>query len=165
MSRDTSLAPGETSAPPVRVLMVCLGNICRSPMAEVVFRHHVERAGFCSRVMVASAGTGNWHVGERPHAGTLRVLAEHGLSADGKRAQSLEAVDPSDFDYLVAMDRANARDLGERAVLMLDFLDPRPLEPDVPDPYYTGAFDEVYALVDAASRGLLDHIVRERGLR
>jgi protein-tyrosine phosphatase len=62
------------------------------------------------------------------------------------------------------MDRANARDLGGRAVLMLDFVSPKPLDPDVPDPYYSGAFDEVYALVDAASGGLLDHVAREHAL-
>lgn len=144
--------------------MVCLGNICRSPMAEAVFRHHVERSGLADSIEVASAGTGNWHAGERPHDGTLRTLARHGLSLDGKRAQGLDAVDVDAYDYLVAMDRANARDIGPRALLLLDFATPRPLDPDVPDPYYSGAFEEVYDLVDAACPGLLDHIVRERCL-
>jgi len=155
---------GGAGVPPVRVLMVCLGNICRSPMAEAVFRAHVERAGLAHRIQVASAGTGNWHVGEPPHPGTLAELRRHGLDLDGKRAQHVGDLRLDDFDYVVAMDRANARDLGPGAVLLLDWSETPPDQPDVPDPYYTGAFDEVHALIDAASRGLLAHIVQEHDL-
>jgi protein-tyrosine phosphatase len=127
-------------------------------MAEAVFRHMAEAAGVGRRVEVASAGTCTWHLGRPPHPGALAALARHGLCLDHKVAQSLEAVALDAFDCLVAMDRANARDAGPRAVLLLDFARPRPLDPDVPDPYYTGAFDEVYDLIETGCRGLLDRI-------
>ena len=148
----------------IRVLMVCLGNICRSPMAEGVFRHHVKTAGLEGTIEVASAGTGRWHVGEPPHSGTRRELSRHGLTLGDKRAQHVSEHGPVSFDYVVAMDRDNLRDLGGRGVLLLDFADPPVGTRDVPDPYYGGGFEEVYDLVDAGCRGLLAHIVEEQGL-
>jgi protein-tyrosine phosphatase len=154
----------QTTSGVIRVLMVCLGNICRSPMAEGVFRHHVKAAGLEAAIVVASAGTGRWHVGEPPHAGTRRELSRHGLSLGDKRAQHVAEHGPESFDYVVAMDRDNLRDLGGRGVLLLDFADPPVGTRDVPDPYYGGGFEEVYDLVDAGCRGLLAHIVEEQGL-
>lgn len=151
-------------AEPIRVLMVCLGNICRSPMAEAVFRQHVAEAGLQDRIEVASAGTGRWHVGEPPHSGTQRVLREHGLELPGKRARHVSDFDLDLIPYVVAMDRDNLRDLGERGVLLLDEADPALEARDVPDPYYGGGFDEVYELVDAGCRGLLARIVAEHEL-
>ena len=149
---------------PIGVLMVCLGNICRSPMAEAVFRHHVAEAGLSDAVHVASAGTGSWHVGERPHRGTLLELERHGLSLTGKRAQHVSDAPREAYDYVVAMDSANVRDLGGESLLLLELAEPPVGTADVPDPYYDDNFDEVYSLVDAGCRGLLAHLVRERGL-
>jgi protein-tyrosine phosphatase len=158
----TESTPAER--PTIRVLMVCLGNICRSPMAEGVFRNHVARAGLADRIDVASAGTGKWHIGEAPHPGTVRELARHGIGIDGKRAQHVSAAPRQAFDYVVAMDRSNMRDLGGDAVLLLDFADPPSPVSEVPDPYYDDNFGEVYELVDAGCLGLLAFIAARHGL-
>src|SRR5258708_39423554 len=94
----------------IRVLFVCLGNICRSPMAEAVFAHLVEEAGLSDRISADSAGTGHWHLGERPHNGTRRVLEKNSIAYD-HRARLLEEEDVNRFDYIIAMDRHNLRDI------------------------------------------------------
>lgn len=158
------------SARPVRVLFICMGNICRSPMAEAVFRHHVAAAGLSERIIIDSAGTGGWHAGERPHHGTLAVLERNGIAEGNQHARQLRRADLSDFDYLLAMDHENLADLrifgaagNERVRLLLDFapeIDTR----EVPDPYYSGGFDYVFSLVEAGSKGLLAHIREREGL-
>lgn len=159
----------EKSPQPIRVLFVCLGNICRSPMAEAVFRQQVAQAGLDDRIEVDSAGTGAWHTGEQPHHGTRRVLRERGIDYE-HRARVVTPADFSHFDYIVALDSENLADLramagGSRARLarLLDYVaDARTR--DVPDPYYSGRFDEVYTLVDQGGRSLLSQIVAEHGL-
>jgi protein-tyrosine phosphatase len=151
----------------IRVLFVCMGNICRSPMAEALFRHQVAEAGLADRFVIDSAGTGSWHVGEPPHRGTLAVLARHGVEAGQQRARQLTPDDFSSFDYVVAMDAENLAEIGRfrrdphaRVSLLLDHapgLDTR----EVPDPYYSGGFEHVYRLVEAGCSGLLAQI-RER---
>src|ERR1043166_10261580 len=93
----------------VRVLFVCLGNICRSPMAEAVFTHLVAKAGLENDIKADSAGTGHWHIGERPHHGTRHVLASKNIPYDG-RARVIDRSDLDLFDYIVVMDNANLRD-------------------------------------------------------
>lgn len=147
----------------IRVLFVCLGNICRSPMAEGIFRHLLARAGLDGRVQVESAGTGSWHVGEHPDPRTLDTLERRGIRLPGKRARQIRPEELSGYDYVVAMDRANLRRLrqmgAEQARLLLDFAG-REGE-DVPDPYYEGGFERVYELVEEGCRGLVGE-VRER---
>jgi len=148
----------------VRVLFVCLGNICRSPMAEGVFQHLVKAAGLADQIVIDSAGTSSYHVGESAHRGTLKVLNQNNISYDG-RARNLVKKDFENFDYILAMDSENLKDIlrikpDHATPVIRRFLEyaDNPAVLDVPDPYYTGGFDEVYALVKNAAEGLLKDI-------
>ncbi|NJK81042.1 MAG: low molecular weight phosphotyrosine protein phosphatase [Chloroflexaceae bacterium] len=158
-----------TQTTPIRVLFVCLGNICRSPMAEAVFQKIVADAGLERRFEIASVGTGAWHVGERPHPGTQAVLQRYNVPLRSeKRAQRLRQEDLETYDYIIAMDGENVQDieryraaLNGKLVRLLEFASstaPR----DVPDPYYTQGFDQVYNLVLDGCMGLLEHIRGQR---
>jgi protein-tyrosine phosphatase len=153
----------------IRVLFVCLGNICPSPMAEAVLRHKVAAAGLADRVEVDSAGTGYWHVGEAPHRGTRRALDEKGISHAGMAARQIETADLDLFDYILTMDDTNYADvlaLGpSRAVVrpLLSYTPELGLT-EVPDPYYTGGFEGVYHLVDGACDELLAVIRAEHAI-
>jgi low molecular weight phosphotyrosine protein phosphatase len=147
----------------MRVLMVCLGNICRSPMAEAVLAHQLAARSDGGRWLVDSAGTGAWHVGERPHHRTRTVLDRHGV-AWRHRARQVEAGDFTRFDLILAMDRANHADLGgfqptdgtARVALLGDY-DPEGVA-EVPDPYYSeglGMFEQVYRQCVRCCQGLL----------
>lgn len=133
-------------------------------MAEAVFQHLVNEAGLADRIVVDSAGTGDWHVGEPAHVGTRWVLKQRGIAYDG-RARQVTARDWDEQTYIVAMDESNLRELRRRfgnhprLYRLLDFAagDVR----DVPDPYYTGLFDYVYELVEEGCRGLLA-MIREK---
>jgi protein-tyrosine phosphatase len=154
----------------VRVLFVCYGNICRSPMAEAVFAHRVKEAGLEDRIETDSAGTGDWHAGEPPHRRTRQVLDREGIPCGG-RARVIRMQDLDEFDYVVAMDAENLAALrsmmrsGQRARVsrLLDHA-PDLSDRDVPDPYYTGDFDQTYRLVSAGVDRLLQTIRKEHGL-
>jgi protein-tyrosine phosphatase len=150
------------------VLFVCLGNICRSPTAHGVFQALVDEAGLRDRILVDSAGTGAWHVGETPDERAAAAALERGYDLSGIRARKVIAEDFSRFDYLLAMDEQNLANLrgmapaGFKGTLRL-FLDyhSHPLLAEVPDPYYGGnaGFNQVLDLVEEASRGLLEDIL------
>lgn len=151
------------------VLFVCLGNICRSPVAEGVFAHLVAEAGLTERFEVASAGTGAWHVGEEPDARAAMVATQHGVTLRSRARQITEA-DVLHFDYVIAMDRENLRNIqrmvdasgSDAHVHLLREFDPltEGEAGDVPDPYYGGAsgFETVYEMVNRSCEVLLDRI-------
>src|SRR5688572_19455916 len=153
----------------IRVVFVCLGNICRSPMAEAVFADMVNKAGLSDQITVDSVGTGHWHVGGPAHEGTQKVLRAHGINFEHVVRQ-IDASDLRDADYLIAMDHKNLADIRRLGPtdavvsLLLDYADGVD-ETEVPDPYYTGEFDYVYELVVAGCQGLLDHIREKEGIR
>jgi protein-tyrosine phosphatase len=139
-------------------------------MAEAVFRDMVRREGLENRITVGSAGTGSWHLGEPPHIGTRKVLERYGISWEGIRASKLRAEDGNRFDFIVAMDSNNERAIrailpaGSKAevMLFLSLLPEKGLR-DVPDPYYTGNFDEVFELVSEGCQRLLKIVKRRLG--
>ncbi|MFD1360742.1 low molecular weight protein-tyrosine-phosphatase [Lentibacillus salinarum] len=155
----------------IRVLFLCLGNICRSPMAEAIFRDLVKNEGLSGKINVDSAGLGHWHVGEVPHEGTRELLDRQRIAYDGMKARQLHKRDFSDFNYLIAMDDQNISALstfGEKSddmmvAKLMDFVN-EAKEADVPDPYFTGNFDYTYALVSEGCRALLNHIKHEHNL-
>ena len=150
-----------------RVLFVCTGNICRSPTAEGVFRHLLREAGMDGRIGADSAGTHGYHVGEAPDRRTVACARQRGIDLSGLRARRVRTGDFEDFDLILAMDHghlARLRELapegaGDRIRLFMDFA-PASLPREVPDPYYGGAshFEEAFALIEAAARGLLAHL-------
>ena len=151
----------------IRVLFVCLGNICRSPMAEGSMRHQGEQKGLSRQIEVDSAGTSRYHIGEQPHPGTLKVLREHGIELR-HAARQFTAADARKFDVLVAMDGDNIADMrgalkdsGNQIHYLLDFIPGGERSRGVPDPWYTGDFNEVYDLLDRACAGLLEHVISE----
>jgi protein-tyrosine phosphatase len=147
---------------------VCMGNICRSPTAEGVMRRLLDDAGLADRVHVESAGTGGWHAGEPPDERATVAARRRGITLEGA-AQQVRAADFRDFDLLVAMDRANLRELlaqvpdedaAEKVRLLREFDPAASGDLDVPDPYYGGdrGFEAVLDMVEAACRGLLDEL-------
>jgi protein-tyrosine phosphatase len=151
----------------VRVLFVCLGNICRSPSAEGVFRALVEREGLAGCIEADSAGTHDYHIGAPPDGRAQEAACRRGIDISELRGRKVTAADFRHFDYVLAMDRSNHRHLqrlcpkGEerRLRLFLDFAPDLGLT-DVPDPYYGGeqGFEAVLDLIEAGARGLLRHI-------
>jgi protein-tyrosine phosphatase len=154
----------------VRVLFVCMGNICRSPLAQGVFEDVLRREDLEDEVFVDSAGTGAWHVGEPPDRRAQRSASSRGLDLSSQRARRIAPEDCENFDYILTMDEENYRAVASlcrgSAVVspFLDFATESP-EREVPDPYYGGpdGFEHVLDLVEKASEGLLEDI-RERHL-
>ena len=155
----------------IRVLFVCMGNICRSPMAEGIFRDLVAKAGLTSTIEVDSAGTIRYHAGEPAHTGTRQILQQHNINYQG-RARQVTSADLAEFDYLLAMDAENLqylqsldrRGMYQTKIYRLLNFAPNTQLHDVPDPYYTHNFEAVYQLIYAGCQGLLNHIIAEHGL-
>jgi protein-tyrosine phosphatase len=153
----------------VKVLFVCMGNICRSPTAQGTFEALVEQARLTGRIHSDSAGTHAYHVGEPPDARAREAASRRGIDLARQRARRVDPADFEYFDYVVAMDRSNLDDLHticpdehrEKLCLLLDFA--RHLsQQEVPDPYYGGVqgFERVLDLVEEGARGLLEDIRR-----
>lgn len=147
-----------------RILFVCLGNICRSPTAEGIFRKVVADARMQDRIFIDSAGTGGWHIGKSPDARAVSAAKTRGYDLSSLRARQVAAADFEAFDFILAMDHANLSDLQSMKPalyqghlgLFLDFAE-HSHHREVPDPYYGGAagFDLVLDLIEDASAGLL----------
>lgn len=146
------------------ILFVCLGNICRSPTAEAVFRKIARDAGL--DVAVDSAGTGDWHVGEAPHPPMVAAAWARGYDLAGLRARQIERADVNRFTHVFAMDRKNLADIrqirraGTEPELFLSLV-PEAGRDEVPDPYYTGTYDLTIDLCEAASRRLVDRLLSQ----
>jgi len=151
----------------IRILFVCMGNICRSPTAEGVFKHLVSEEGLAGSIDSDSAGTHDYHLGSPPDSRSQAAAAQRGYDLNPLRARQVTVQDFADFDYVLAMDEANRVSLRtlcptqyrERIKLFMDFAPESGLR-EVPDPYYGGTkdFEEVLDLVERAARGLLEHI-------
>lgn len=155
----------------IRVLFVCLGNICRSPTAHGVFQYKLEQRGLAAYVEVDSAGTAAWHAGKSADARSVAAAAERGYDLTPLRARQAVAQDFDAFDYVLAMDADNLHNLQqlkpaaartEPALFLASFARDFQQE-EVPDPYYGGAdgFEQVLNLVEDACDGLLDDITRQ----
>lgn len=155
-----------SAAPPASILFVCLGNICRSPLAEGVFRSVIEARGFGDQVLVDSAGTGGWHQGSAPDPRSIAIAARHGIDIAGQKARKFRSDDFERFDLILGMDRSNIDDLRalapaqakDRVHLFLEYANGRTGE--VPDPYYGGpdGFADVYRMIRDASGALADRL-------
>lgn len=150
----------------IHVLFVCLGNICRSPMAEAMFRDLIHKENLDSQVTVDSAATSSWHIGSPPHKGTLAKLKEYSISSEGMAGRQLDVADFEKFDYIIGMDESNISNIREMLgqpdhPKIIRFLDLTDHQKDVPDPYYTGDFQETYDLVKDGCDALLAKIRAE----
>ena len=153
-----------------RILFVCLGNICRSPMAEGVFRRVAEEEGLIDRFEIDSAGLGGWHIGQAPDHRAQKAARSRGVDISDQSARQVVDEDFDRFDLLLVMDRSNYAELKARAphearAKIRTFLDfaPHVGTSDVPDPFFGGAegFDHALDLIEAASRGLLASLTAE----
>ncbi len=153
-----------------RIMFVCLGNICRSPMAEIIFRDMVEKTGRSGEFLIASSATSDenvWNgIGSEVYPPAKKILEKHGLSADGKRAVQLTAQDGAKYDMFICMDRYNVRNVSrilgtensDKIRMLMDFT----AQPgDVSDPWYTGDFETAYKDIYEGCNGLLEFFEKE----
>lgn len=150
----------------IKILFVCYGNICRSPMAEFVMRDMVEKRGVSDKFYIASAATSTEEIGNGVHYGTRNKLSQYGISTEGKRAVQLKKSDYDKYDYIIGMEDMNLRhmkrmlpeDTEHKIHLLLDFSqNPR----DIADPWYTGDFDTTYNDILEGCTALLEKITQE----
>ena len=150
-----------------RILFICLGNICRSPMAEFVMKDMVKRAGTADQFEIASAATSREEVGNPVYPPARQKLAEHGISCKGKTARQLCAEDYSYYDLLIGMEKANLRSMqricsGDPEGKMHLLLDGTANPHDVADPWYTGDFDAAWHDIEIGCRSLLEKLKKKR---
>lgn len=150
----------------IKILFVCHGNICRSPMAELVMKELVRRQGLAQQILVESAATSTEEIGNPIHRGTVRRLQEAGIPLGDHRAVQMTQADYGQYDYLLGMDSRNVENMrriagsGEKISRLLDFTDhPR----DIADPWYSGNFDQTYCDVIEGCEALLGHVCEKYG--
>lgn len=148
-----------------RIMFVCLGNICRSPMAEFVFRDMAQKAGLSDQFEIASAATSTWELGNPPHPGTQAQLKKHGISCSGKRAVRLKQSDYDKYDLILGMDRENIRDMmrlfGGDPEGKIHLLKEYSTGGEVDDPWYSGDYQTTYEDVSLACSNLLDQLKKK----
>lgn len=149
----------------MKVLFVCLGNICRSPMAEYIFRHKVEQTGL-KHIEIDSAGTAGYHDGEDMHYGTANMLRQHGISPQGFVSRKVRQSDIDEFDYILVMDDSNLTDMQclfgkHHKLFKVTDLVPTLGIDHIPDPWYTGNFQQTYELLEQCCDVLLSQICRK----
>jgi len=158
----------------LRILFVCLGNICRSPLAEGIFQHLIEKNGLENKIFCDSSGTSGWHIGEPPDARSEHIASQHGINLDHYGRQ-LEADDFDTFDYIIAMDKSNYNHIraaegfekfDEGNLLMMRKFDEIEPNSDVPDPYFGGpdGFENVYKMLHRSCSNLLKYLVEQHEL-
>ena len=149
----------------IKIMFVCHGNICRSPMAELVMRDIIKKAGMNEKIHIASSATSREEIGNPGHPGTRKKLAEYGLSVDGKTATQITKEDYKNYDYIIVMDSFNLRnlqriigsDIEKKVYMLLDFADGG----DIADPWYTGNLDRTYDDILKGCKGLFNKITTE----
>lgn len=151
----------------VKVLFVCLGNICRSPMAEYVFKDMVRKRGISEQFFIASAGTSNEEAGNGVHRGTRNKLMEFGIDTSEKRAVQLKKEDYSRYDHIIGMENSNIFAMerifgGDPEYKVMRLLDLVPCQRDIADPWYTGNFDKTYEDVYEGCLALLEYICKNK---
>ncbi|MBQ7986394.1 MAG: low molecular weight phosphotyrosine protein phosphatase [Clostridia bacterium] len=152
----------------IKVMFVCLGNICRSHMAEFVFRDMVQKAGLSDKIYIASSATSRWEIGNPVHSGTRNRLKKEGIDTSGKVAVQLTKADFTEYDLLIGMESSNISDMlkisgganSEKVHKLLDFADGG----NIADPWYTGDFDATYNDVIKGCTGLLEHLKEKYNL-
>ena len=149
----------------IKILFVCHGNICRSPMAEFVMKDMVNKAGLSDQFEIASAATSTEEIGNPVYPPARRKLAQHGLRCDGKRARQMTRADYQKYDLLIGMDNWNIRNMtricgGDRQGKIRMLLDYTGRSRSVADPWYTGDFDATWDDVTEGCRALLEHLTR-----
>ena len=151
----------------IKILFICHGNICRSPMAEFVLKDMVKKRGLASQFVIASAATSREEIGNPVHPGTQRKLAAYGISTAGKHAVQMTRRDYGNYDYLIGMDQWNLRNMMKilggdpdgKVSLLLSFAG---RDGDIADPWYTGNFDATYQDVTEGCTGLLNSILERK---
>jgi protein-tyrosine phosphatase len=145
----------------MKILMVCLGNICRSPLAEGILKNKIKQVGL--NWDVDSAGIGGWHAGDLPDKRSVAVAKKYDIDLTDQRARKIKASDLDDFDSILAMDKENYKDIlgyaktekqRSKVALIMNFVNPKSNE-EVPDPYYDGRFELVYQMLDEACEAFL----------
>jgi len=153
-----------------KILFVCLGNICRSPMAEAIFNHKIAEKGLSDRFIGDSAGTSNYHIGDYPDPRTIETLSKNGIKIHHE-CQQFKRFHADEFEYLVAMDGSNQQNMeielgvSDKKVFLIRDFDPAG-KGDVPDPYYGGSdgFDQVYDLLDRSIENFIEFLKEEEKL-
>ncbi len=147
-----------------KILFICHGNICRSPMAEFVLKHMAAQAGAADQFYIESAATSREEIGNDTHPGTKKMLAEHSIPCSKRRARQITKNDYESFDYIIGMDDANTRNItaicgGDPQGKVFKLLDFAGKDRDIADPWYTGNFEETYADVSEGCKALLESLV------